>query len=44
VLTVSGDTVRVPAPRAVAARLQPIVSGFGHGAGVYVRDLEMLVP
>ena len=47
-LTVSGDTVRVPAARTVAARagtrLQPIVSGFGHGAGVYVRDLQLLMP
>jgi MFS family permease len=47
-LTVSGDAVRVPAPRVVAtrvgARLQPMVSGFGHGAGVYVRDLQVLVP
>jgi MFS family permease len=47
-LTVSGDVVRVPAPRAVAtrvgARLSPVVSGFGHGAGVYVRDLQVLVP
>ncbi len=24
------------------SRLQPIVSGFGHGTGVYVRDLELL--
>ena len=48
VLTVSGDSVRVPAARAVATRagtrLQPIVAGFGHGAGVYVRDLQLLVP
>ena len=47
-LTVSGDTVRVPAARTVAARagtrIQPIVSGFGHGTGVYVRDLQILVP
>jgi hypothetical protein len=48
VLTVSGDGVRLPAPRAVAGRagtaLQPLVAGFGHGAGVYVRDLPLLVP
>jgi hypothetical protein len=47
-VTVRGDVVRVPAPRAVAtrvgARLSPVVSGFGHGAGVYVRDLQVLVP
>jgi hypothetical protein len=47
-LTVSGDVVRIPAPRAVAtragARLSPVVAGFGHGAGVYVRDLQVLVP
>jgi MFS family permease len=46
-LTISGNTVRVPAARTVAARagtrLQPIVSGFGHGAGVYVRDLQLLL-
>jgi hypothetical protein len=33
--------------RAVATvgdRLQPIVSGFGHGTGVYVRDLTALLP
>ena len=46
VLTVSGDTVRVPAPRVVVtragSRLQPIVAGFGHGAGVYARDLQLL--
>jgi MFS family permease len=48
VLTVSGDAVRVPAPRVVVtragSRLQPLVAGFGHGAGVYVRDLHLLVP
>ncbi len=48
VLTVSGNAVRVPAPRVVVtrtgSRLQPIVAGFGHGAGVYVRDLQLLVP
>jgi len=52
VLTVSGERVRLPRPRllldrAVATaggRLQPVVSGFGHGAGVYVRDLQLLVP
>jgi hypothetical protein len=48
VLTVRGDAVRIPAPRTVVvragARLQPVVSGFGHGAGVYVRDLQVLVP
>jgi MFS family permease len=51
VLTVSGDTVRLPAPRAVVRRaatgvgshMQLVVSGFGHGAGVYVRDLEQLL-
>jgi MFS family permease len=47
-LTVRGDVVRIPAPRAVAtrvgARLSPVVSGFGHGAGVYVRDLQVLAP
>jgi MFS family permease len=47
-VTVRGDVVRIPAPRAVAtrvgARLSPVVSGFGHGAGVYVRDLQVLVP
>jgi MFS family permease len=44
--TVAGDTLRVPPPRValarVGARLQPVVSGFGHGTGVYVRDLGML--
>jgi MFS family permease len=51
VLTVSGERVRLPRPRtlldrAVASvgRLQPVVSGFGHGTGVYVRDLTLLVP
>jgi MFS family permease len=52
VLTVSGERMRIPAPcaavtRAVSgagSRLQPIVSGFGHGAGVYVRDLQVLLP
>jgi hypothetical protein len=38
VLSVGGDSVRLPiAPRAV-------VSGFGHGTAVYVRDLRALVP
>ena len=52
VLTISGERVRMPRPRllldrAVAtagSRIQPVVSGFGHGAGVYVRDLQLLVP
>jgi MFS family permease len=48
VLTVRGDSVSVPPPRAVVARagtaLQPVVTGFGHGAAVYVRDLQLLVP
>jgi MFS family permease len=52
VLTISGERVRMPSPRAlldravatVGGRLQPIVSGFGHGTGVYVRDLTMLAP
>jgi hypothetical protein len=52
VLTVSGERVRMPRPRAlldravatVGGRLQPVVSGFGHGTGVYVRDLQVLVP
>ncbi|WP_448627839.1 MFS transporter [Geodermatophilus sp. URMC 64] len=52
VLTVSGERVRVPRlrtllDRAVATvgdRLQPVVSGFGHGTGVYVRELTTLVP
>jgi len=51
VLTVSGQRVRLPHPRTlldravatVGGRLQPVVSGFGHGAGVYVRDLALLV-
>ena len=46
VTTVSGDAVRVPPAPAVltrvGARLQPVVSGFGHGTGVYVRDLGLL--
>jgi MFS family permease len=52
VLTVSGERVRMPRPRTlldravgtVGGRLQPVVSGFGHGTGVYVRDLQVLVP
>jgi MFS family permease len=52
VLTVSGERVRMPQPRAlldravatVGGRLQPVVSGFGHGTGVYVRDLQALMP
>ena len=51
VLTVSGERVRMPRPRtlldravAVGGRLQPVVSGFGHGTGVYVRDLSALFP
>jgi MFS family permease len=52
VMTVRGDQVRVPAPRAVArwaasgvsTRLQLAVSGFGHATGVYVRDLAQLMP
>jgi MFS family permease len=52
VLTISGERVRLPRlrtllDRAVAtagARMQPVVSGFGHGTGVYVRDLELLLP
>jgi MFS family permease len=52
VLTVSGERVRLPRPgvlldRAVATvggRLQPVVSGFGHGTGVYVRELQVLMP
>jgi MFS family permease len=52
VLTVSGERVRMPQPRTlldravatVGGRLQPVVSGFGHGTGVYVRDLQVLVP
>jgi MFS family permease len=52
VLTVSGERVRLPRPRAVldravatvGGRLQPVVSGFGHGTGVYVRDLQILEP
>jgi MFS family permease len=46
ITTVAGDRVRVPAaPVALArvgARLQPVVAGFGHGTGVYVRDLGLL--
>ncbi len=51
VLTVSGERVRMPRLRtlldravAVRGRLQPVVSGFGHGTGVYVRELQVLVP
>jgi MFS family permease len=52
VLTVSGERVRLPRPRTlldravatVGGRVQPVVSGFGHGTGVYVRDLQLLVP
>jgi MFS family permease len=52
VLTVSGERVRLPRPRVlldravatVGGRVQPVVSGFGHGTGVYVRDLHLLVP
>jgi MFS family permease len=52
VLTISGERIQLPHPRtlldrAVAtagARLQPVVSGFGHGTGVYVRDLQALWP
>ena len=49
VLSVSGDALRVPVtPRglvaAVAPRVQPLVSGFGHGTAVYVRDLRALHP
>jgi MFS family permease len=52
VLTVSGERVRMPRPRmlldravaTVGDRVQPVVSGFGHGTAVYVRDLELLVP
>ena len=49
VLSVSGDALRVPVtPRglvaAVAPRVQPLVSGFGHGTAVYVRDLRALDP
>ncbi|SFL13459.1 MFS transporter [Geodermatophilus ruber] len=29
---------------AVVPRLQPLVSGFGHGTAVYIRDLSALVP
>jgi MFS family permease len=51
VLCVSGERVCLPDPRAlldravatVGGRLQPIVSGFGHGTGVYVRDLQTLL-
>jgi predicted MFS family arabinose efflux permease len=49
VLSVAGDALRVPVtPRglvaAVAPRVQPLVSGFGHGTAVYVRDLRALDP
>ena len=48
VLTLSGDAVRMPAPRVVVtragSRLQPLVAGVGHGAGAYARDLQLLVP
>ena len=52
VLTVSGERVRIPRLRTlldravatVGGRLQPVVSGFGHGTGVYVRDLQALIP
>ncbi|SDY50364.1 Predicted arabinose efflux permease, MFS family [Geodermatophilus africanus] len=49
VLSVAGDALRVPVtPRglvaAVAPRVQPLVSGFGHGTAVYVRDLRVLDP
>jgi MFS family permease len=52
VLTVSGERVRVPRLRSLLDRavatagdtVRPVVSGFGHGTGVYVRDLQMLVP
>jgi MFS family permease len=44
VTTVAGDRVRIPRPRSVLVRLQPVVSGFGHGTGVYVRDLQVLMP
>ena len=51
-LTVSGERVRMPRPRTlldravatVGGRLQPVVSGFGHGTAVYVRDLQVLLP
>jgi hypothetical protein len=46
---VSGDRVRMPRLRtlldkavAVGGRLQPVVSGFGHGTGVYVRDVQAM--
>jgi MFS family permease len=52
VLTVSGERVRLPRPRTlldravatVGGRIQPVVSGFGHGTAVYVRELEVLLP
>jgi hypothetical protein len=52
VLTLSGERVRMPRPAAlldravatVGGRMQPVVSGFGHGTGVYVRDLQLLMP
>ena len=48
-LSVAGDALRVPVtPRglvaAVAPRVQPLVSGFGHGTAVYVRELRALDP
>jgi hypothetical protein len=43
VTTVAGDRVRVPRPRAVLRRLQPVVTGWGHGTGVYVRELTTLI-
>jgi MFS family permease len=52
VLTVSGERVQMPRPRTlldravatVGGRIQPVVSGFGHGTAVYVRELEVLLP
>jgi MFS family permease len=45
--TLTGEGVRLPGPptalAAAASRLQPAVSGFGHGTGVYVRDLGVLL-
>ncbi|WP_448610427.1 MFS transporter [Geodermatophilus sp. URMC 60] len=48
-LSVAGDALRVPVTTrglvaAVAPRVQPLVSGFGHGTAVYVRDLRALDP
>ncbi|MGY1680736.1 MFS transporter [Geodermatophilus sp. SYSU D01176] len=48
-LSVAGDAVRAPVtPRGlvavVAPRVQPLVSGFGHGTAVYVRELRVLDP